>query len=208
MHLFPLENVYALRSYLRLSERKYFDDMTMIPLKNENIESFINITHSSIHYVIANKEMNYRYECYLSYMGNRIDRLSEFVYYFNTQSLLWHQTFDLDDNDFVKITRERIRMQLQNAFTHIQTGWYATDYECLQSPSWYVNITRFNQSCTPKTRRILLEYIGGLRKAVVSRRFLKKKMLRKVFFAWKEWYFDPKNQGGYVRRLRKRYLTY
>ena len=111
MHLFPLENVYALRSYLRLSERKYFDDMTMIPLKNENIESFINITHSSIHYVIANKEMNYRYECYLSYMGNRIDRLYEFVYYFNAQSLLWHQTFDLDDNDFVKITRERIRMR-------------------------------------------------------------------------------------------------
>ena len=208
MHLFPLENVYALRSYLRLSEKKNFDEMTVIPLKNENIESFINITDSSIHYVIANKEMNRRYDCYASYAENTIYSLSEYVYDFNEQSSLWYQTIDLDDNDFVKSTREHIRMQLQHAFQHIQTGWYATDYECLQRPSWYVTISRFNQYFTPKTRRILLEYIGGLTKAVISRRFLKKQMLRKLFFEWEEWYFNPNNQGGYVRRLRKRFLTY
>lgn len=207
MHLFPLENVYALRSYLRLSEKKYFDEMTVIPLKNENIESFINLTNSSIHYVITNKEMNYRYDCYASYAENSIYSFSEYVYYFNEQSSLWYQTIDLDDNNFVKSTREHIRMQLQHAFQHIQTGWYATDYECLQSPSWYVTISRFNQYCTPKTRRILLEYIEGLKKAVISRRFLKKQMLRKLFFEWKEWYFNPKNHGGYLRGLRKRYLT-
>ena len=205
MHLFPVENVYALRSYLRLSERKYFDETTVIPLKNENSESFVNITSTSIRYVITNKETTYRYDCYASYADNSIYSLSEYVYYFNTQSLSWHQSIGLDDNDFVKRTREHIRMHLQHAFRHIQTGWYATDYECLQSPSWYITISRFNQSCTPKTRRILLEYIGGLRMAITSNRFRKKKMMRNIFLAWKEWYFDPENTYGYVKRFKPQY---
>lgn len=202
MHLFPVENVYALRSYLRLSERKYFDETTVIPLKNENSESFVNITSTSIRYVITNNETDYRYDCYASYSDNSIYSLCEYVYYFNTQSLSWHQSIDLDDNEFVRRTREHIRMQLQHAFHHIETGWKATDYECLQSLPWYTTISRFNQSCTPKTRRILLEYIGGLKKAVVSRRFRKKKTIHKVFLAWKEWYFDPENTYGYVKRFK------
>jgi hypothetical protein len=207
MHKFPLENAYALRSYLRLSERKYFDEMTVIPLKNESMDSFINITNSSVYYVIVNKEMTYRYDCYASYADTNIYSLSEYVYYLNPESSSWHQTIESDDNNFVKRTREQIRIQLQNAFRHIDTGWHATDLECIQSPSWYAIISRFNQCSTPKTRRILREYIKGLKKAVVSGRFRKKKIVHKVLFAWKEWYFDPKNQGGYLRGLRKRYLT-
>ena len=56
----------------------------------------------------------------------------------------------------------------------------------------------FKQKCTPKTKQYIDNFITYLRKKIEKKHVFNKKILKRKFSIWKEWYFNPNNLNGFI----------
>lgn len=195
-YIVPIKNKYILRTFLRL-----FENRTHILFIHGCDESYIKIFNDSIEYFLVFDNIQYNFIIF--YRKNNIIHLSEYVFEYSIETCLWYQTIDYEDSIVINQYRQYILSHLQNCFYSIDTYWTNTDF--LEYPWLYSHMIAFKQKCTPKTKQYIDNFITYLRKKIEKKHVFNKKILKRKFSIWKEWYFNPNNLNGFIKYVKNEY---
>lgn len=169
-----------------------------------DVESFLEITPTHVSFVITKRDdALLQYEVHI----RRIDRhalgVNAYCYTFCDTNIHWVGT--VEERDYAKFAdvHEMIVAQARNAFHTVVSRWEHFPVE--EREPWFMRIIRsFEQRCTPDTRARVHAFVRRLRTSLRARRFVRARLLRRALRLWYEWYFDPNNPRGFVKRLRAR----
>jgi hypothetical protein len=206
MFEFHMSNPYALKFFFNYFPLLKHEDIYIFTLNDTNIYYTIEITHNSVSYLIEENMVKYR--IVLRYRDKHVQNISIYGSRYIINENLWDQTDDLYIISYFDEFYIQVLLQLQNYF-------YTINSKCdeiiddFQDSYWiYCRLKLFEQNCTPKTARYLQVYRKKLKLKQYFRKwtkFINQIILKRKFEIWKEWYFDPINQHGYIKRLRKIY---
>ena len=200
MDLFVLSNPYSLRTCMRLHppvrERVY-------PIRASVHHSFVKVAPSEVHFVVFSYAGGFfRCDVCVDYDAHRVTRVRVFCFEYLFWDRCWSQRSDEHHYARFRDTREKIRAQLSHYFRTVDSQWRSfVGYE--DGEAWFLATLRaFDQACTPKTRAALRRYVRTLRSSARARTHRARTLARTHFRKWTEWYFDPDNLRGFVKRLR------
>lgn len=206
MFEFHMSNPYALKFFFNYFPLLKHEDMYIFTLNDTNKYYTIEIKHNSISYLI--EENMVKYKIVLRYRDKHVQNISIYGSRYIINENLWDQTDDLYIISYFDEFYIQVLLQLQNYF-------YTINSKCdeiiddFQDNYWiYCRLKLFEQNCTPKTAKYLQIYRKKLKLKQYFRKwinFMNQIILKRKFEIWKEWYFDPINQQGYIKRLRKIY---
>lgn len=208
MVLFHIEYKNSLKLCMKLYS-ELIDRYTTItlPLNSFNHGSTVQISHRTITYTMYLSFL--KYEIIFNYENRNITNLTMISYVLSHVDNIWVQNVDDDIFlAFIEPTITHIRLQVQQYFHRIHHRWRDTDYECVSDPSWYKRIRSFEQLCTSKTALYVKHYVDHLKYQSDITHYYKKKLEKRIFKRWKEWFFSPNNKTGYVSIIKRKYNFY
>jgi hypothetical protein len=181
------------RRYL-LQIREY-DSFCRVEIDSKSICYHLH-PHEFVEYILS-----------INYDGRTIRTISEYVFSYHTVANNLYseriQIFQYKESPYIQKHRNLIKLQLQNYFYKIQSGLNLYDIE---TDPWYYNeIQSFQQFARLKTTSYIRNFILRLRKNIQSQRHFQKQLLKFFFHAWKEWYYNPFNNNGYIKKLKTLY---
>lgn len=206
MFEFHMSNPYALKFFFNYFPLLKHEDIYIFTLNDTKKYYTIEITHNSISYLIEENMVKYR--IVLRYKDKHVQNISIYGSRYIINETLWNQTDDLYIISYFDEFYIQILLQLQYNFYKINSKCdeIINDF---QDYYWiYCRLKLFEQRCTPKTAKYLQIYRKKLKLKQYFRKwinFMNQIILKRKFEIWKEWYFDPMNQQGYIKRLRKIY---
>lgn len=208
MVLFDIEHKNALKFCINLYS-ELLDRYTTItlPLSSYNNGSTIQITNERIVYTIYCSFL--KYEFAFHYENRNINNYTIISYVFTHVDNTWIQA--VDDNillEFITPTITNIRLQVRQYFHRIYHQWTDQDEECIVNPFWYKLIQSFEQKCTSKTALCVKRYVEYLRYQSDITQYYIKKLEKRSFKRWREWFFSPYNKNGYVMIMKRKYECY
>ena len=205
-----LKNPYALRLHFRLyAEREHAPLMFLL---GECIHgSCVELNKYRVSYKVivhdASTDRYLRYDVWVGYTTSApgghssVYAISAFCYTYSHDVGCWLQRIDDEDYKAFESVHAQIRDQLQHNFRTIDSGWTENDQDALECPWLFSKMVAFHQECTPNTRKRIRRFVDRL---LLSRRWrlrAREIMTNIAFSKWKEWYYDPNNKEGYVKRL-------
>lgn len=203
MYAFNLTNAYALKFFFNNHERLSEEEFIVFYINNKNCNYEINIAHNSIIYVVQVDDI--RYQIIFEYTKKHVQKISIYGYLYSVEEDFWIETYD--PYLFAYFDEFYIKVLLQ-----VQQNFYTIESNCDAIPHdfhWiYHRVKLFEQRCTPKTAKYLQLFRKKLKLKQYFRKwnkFIHQKLLKRKFIIWKDWYYDPTNKHGYVKRLINRY---
>ena len=202
-----LDNPYALRAYLRThpQSRRHHDPTVRLPIQGYHVKSVIRVDNDTLKYVVICPQGTVRCEYVAWYYFRDVHELFEYVFIYSRVTDMWHRHMDYRDVPFVNECREKIRIQFQNAFCTIRSRWNNIDHASLDHPWVAQRLCEFSQRCTPSVTNVVRDYVVNARRNMMLVRYRHLNMIRTHFKRWKEWYYHPTNEHGYVKRLNAKY---
>jgi hypothetical protein len=191
MRFASIYNQYLLYLLFKLKNRP-----KLIHIK-EHDNSFIYLDDTFIKYALVHE--NIRYEMTISYIDREAYDLAIYVFVYSSFTELWHHTMGLYYYECTETFNSLVMSQLQHYFRKIHIDWDSDKHYC---PWLYDRVITYHQTCTSKVRSILRTYRLELQGKINRRKYL---MMQKAFTIWKEWYYDPNNPNGYVKRITRHY---
>ncbi len=210
MVMFRIEDKHCLKLHMNLYS-ELIDEYTKItlPLNTYDDSSTVEIAHDAIVYTIYTvfTNMLIKYTFKFKYNGRNVEDVTVVSYMFSYTRYAWIQTTDDEQFlDFIKPTTEHIRAQVKQYFRRIEHTWSDHDYESVTNPYWYGLIKSYEQKCTSKTATLLKQYALHLKRQCDANRHNKKRLERSFFNIWKEWYFSPDNNRGFMNIMKCKYV--
>ena len=204
-----LDNPYALRAYLRTHPRirSHLDPTVRLPIQGYNVKSVMRVNTDTLSYVVICHEGTIRYECVAWFYSRHVHELFEYVFMYSHVTDMLHRQMNYRDVPFVNECREKIRIQLQTAFCTISSRWNHMDHASLDHPWVAQRLCEFSQRCTPSVANIVQAYVANARRNMMLVRYRHLNMIRTHFKRWKEWYYHPTNEYGYVKHLNAKYTV-
>lgn len=198
--MISLYNPYALRMCFRI-----YSDMLnpplIFPFYGCIYGSHIEIRKNMVVFVV-NKGLK-RYQVCINYRGREVVGICAFCYAYCRYEHCWIQMVDDDDYKFFDITHSHIVDQVRNHFFKIDSRWNKDDRDSIECPWLFSRMKAFEQLCTPRTNKYITNYIKRLNTSRYWRLYAQRYMLKRSFSKWKEWYFDPSNEKGFICHLQK-----
>lgn len=204
-----LYHPYALRLHFRLYADQ-IDAPLIFGLDGCIHGSCVELSGDTVKYKVvvhdARTNRYNRYDVWARYepATRNVHAISAFCYTYCRDEQCWRQRIDEDDYTAFESVHAHIRDQLQHHFHIIDSGWTAADPDATECPWMFSQMVAFHQACTPDTRTRIRRFVDRMRRCRQWRLRARRIMKYRAFSKWKEWYYDPDNAEGYVKRLRNK----
>jgi len=200
---FNLDNPYHLRHLVSL------DREIRIPIQNEQECAYMYICKQLISpfIVFHMRKENLEYRIFADIHKRQVKFIEETINTLNEDTLLWRATnydqLSINETIVLKVWFAKISIQFKNAFHSIRHNFYIHPFNSYGSMK---RLPKLVQKCTPDTQRYVKEFIHNL--CVGYKPKLTKFMLLRSFTIWKEWYFNPNNHQGYVKKFNTYHILH
>lgn len=204
MVLIDIKNKYSLQKFFVTNEFISDNHIIFLPIHNYSLDNYVYLNSSSIRFNFKIDEYSdYLFTC--TYCHKNINFISEYVRVFSPIEHCWKEIYEYQDNVFINTHREYIRMMLKTCFHNIKTNFKSTDSDMIESPWFYQKMCAFEQRISLYTLTIVRQFIHKIRFQLELKKYYHKTLRKNAFCNWKEWYFNPINQHGYLKKLRMCY---
>jgi hypothetical protein len=204
MVLLNIKNQYSLQKFFDINQFISDNHIIILPIYNYSLDNYVYINSSFIQFNFKIDEYS-NYLFHFTYSQKNIYSISEYVRVFSPIEHYWREMYDYEDNVFINTHREYIRMMLKTCFHNIKTKFKSTDSDMMESPWFYKKMFAFEQRISLYTLTIVRQFINKIRFQLELKKYYHKTLRKNAFCNWKEWYFNPINQHGYLKKLRMCY---
>lgn len=185
MHYFALHNTQSLKYILQLNISKF-----IIPIIGFEVGSYLYSFRNVIVFDLCKTGLSYKLHVYFE--NKSIYHMEETIETFH-DTLIWNRTnfSDLSKHEMyaIHIWFESICSLLKNVFHTINVNEFK---HCIYNFESNKRFMRVIQRCTPLTQYTLQKYHKKIKNRIAQ---------RKHFHIWKEWYFNPNNKNGFIKKL-------
>ena len=94
---------------------------------------------------------------------------------------------------------------IKQYFNIIKTLYKSTDSDMISSPWFYNAMKSFEQTMSFKTSKYVKKYISYIRRQLFYKQYYCFNIQRKILYRWKEWYYNPDNENGYIKKFTSLY---
>lgn len=206
MYEYHLDNSYALKMFFNYYKNLEARDVVIFNIDEHDCKYKVEISHTRIEYFA--QQNDFRYSIVLRYTNKHVHIISIYGSRYIIQEDSWHQTDDQCVFSYFDKFHNQVLSQLQNHFYTIKSKCDEI-IDDFQDFNWvYCSIKSLEQNCRPKTTKYLKLYRQKIKLKQYFRKwttYINQIILKRNFETWKEWYFDPTNKQGYVKRLKRIY---
>ena len=204
MVLFDMKNEHSLQKFFVSKQFISDNHIIILPIHNYSLDNYVYLNSSSIRFNFKIDEYS-SYLFHFTYCHKNINSISEYVRVFSPIENCWVEIYNYEDNVFINTHREYIRVILKTYFQNIKTNFKSTDSDMIESPWFYKKMCAFEQRISLYTLTIVRQFIHKIRCQLKYKKYYHKTLQKNAFCNWKEWYFNPINQHGYLKKLRMCY---
>lgn len=183
----------------------------VVPIKHKNPDEInldtLYVSSKSITFYLKLDNMLW-YKVICHYENDAIINISEYVRSYSELDEYWTELYDYEHNDLVNEYRNDIKALVKTCFKRIQTLYVSTDSDMIDSPWFYNHMKSFEQLVSLKTQNHVKKYINSIRSQLLLRTYYNSKLQKRILHHWKEWYYCPENEHGYLKKLRTTYDCY
>lgn len=205
-----LKNKYSLKMFfilnkLTLDNYNSLNATIVAPIKHKNPEEInldtLYVGSKSITFYLKLDNMLW-YKVICNYENDTIINISEYVRSYSELDDSWTELYDYEHNELANEYRNDIKALVKTCFKRIQTLYVSTDSDMIASPWFYKNMKSFEQLVSLKTQNHVKRYINSVRSQLLLRTYYNSKLQKRILHHWKEWYYCPENEHGYIKKIR------
>lgn len=211
-----LKNKYALKMFfivnkLTLDNYNNLNAIIVAPIIHKNNDGinldtlYVNTDSITFHLEIDNM-LWYKVICH--YENDTITNISEYVRSYSELDDSWTELYDYEHNNLVNEYRNDIKALVKTCFKRIQTLYVSTDSDMIASPWFYNHMKSFEQLISLKTQNHVKKYVNSIRGQLLLRTYYNSKLQKRILHHWKEWYYCPENENGYLKKIRTTYDSF
>jgi hypothetical protein len=210
-----LKNKYSLKTFfilhkLTLDNYMNLNATIVAPIKHKNVfDDDINldtlyVSSASITFHLKIDNMLW-YKVICNYDFDYISNISEYLRSYSELEGCWTEHYDYENNNLVNIYRNDIKALIKTCFKRIKTLYTSTDSDMIDAPWFYNNMKMFEQTISLKAQNFVKKYVNSLQTQLILRTYYNSQLQKRILNNWKEWYFCPENENGYLKKLRTSY---
>ena len=211
-----LKNKYSLKMFfimnkLTLDNYNSLNATIVAPIKAKDPDEMnldtLYVTWESITFHLKIDDMLW-YKVICTYENDSISSISEYVQSYSEIDDSWTELYDYENNDLVNEYRMDIKSLVKTCFKRINTLYVSTDSDMIASPWFYNHMKSFEQLVSLKTQNHVKKYVNSIRGQLLLRTYYNSKLQKRILNHWKEWYYCPENEHGYLKKIRTTYDYY
>lgn len=208
-----LKNKYSLKMFfivhkLTLDNYNSLNATIVAPIKHKNEDEMnldtLYVSSESITFHLKIDNMLW-YKVICGYENGIISNVSEYVRSYSELDDSWTELYDYENNDLVNEYRNDIKALVKTCFKRIQTMYRSTDSDMIAAPWFYNHMKSFEQPVSLKTQNYIKRYVNSIRGQLLLKAYYNSKLQKRILYHWKEWYYCPDNDHGYLKKLRTTY---
>ena len=208
-----LKNKYSLRKFfslnkLTLENCNHLNATIVVPIKHKNLDEInldtLYVTSDSITFHLKIEGMIW-YKIICHYENHCITSVSEYLRSYSEFEDCWTEHYDYENNNLVNEYRTYIRALVKTCFRRIKTQYINTDSDMIDAPWFYNNMKLFEQTASVKTQDYVKKYVHSIRRQLILKTYYNSKLQKRILHTWKDWYYSPENNNGYMKKLRINY---
>ena len=202
---FALENKYSLKRAMVENEYKIKDHVIICPIQYFTSSSSVYITSSAVlFYFYLDEGITFQISC--DYEADRIINVSENFRVYLDEEDCWQERYDYKENVCLNSLRKCVRGMFKASFKQITVRYRKDEPDMVERPWFYENMCSFEQRISLATLTRLSRFFISFRKELFCKQRYKKHyyncLMLRGLIAWREWYYDPSNYTGYVKKMR------
>lgn len=208
-----LKNKYSLKTFFILNRYSLqsFNNLNAIivapithPSSDEINLDTLYVSSDSITFHLKIEDMIW-YKVICHYENDSITNVSEYLRKYSEFENCWTELYDYENNNLVNEYRTNIKALVKTCFKRIKTLYRNTDSDMIESP-WFFNVMKsFEQTVSFRTESYVKNYVNNIRSQLLFKKYYNSKLQRRILHNWKEWYYCPENNYGYMKKLRSNY---
>ena len=205
LHEIELENKYSLKRAMIENEYKIKEHVLICPIKYFTSSTSVYITSSSVlFYFDLDEGDSFQISC--DYEADCITNISESFRVYLDEEDCWQERYDYKEDRFLNSLRTCVRGMFKASFKQITIRHRKDDPDMVESPWFYRNMCSFEQRVSLATLTRLSRFFRSFRKELSYIQGYKEHYYNclklRSMIAWREWYYDPSNDAGYVKKMR------
>jgi len=206
-----LKNKYSLKAFFILNKLNYnnlhqLKSTIVAHIINGGIFDTLYLDVESITFHLKINDTTW-YKLICGHNANTITNVSEYLRRYSEYEDCWTELYDYENNSKVNEYRSDIMALVKQCFNNINTLYKSTDDDMISSP-WFYNVMKlFKQTMSFKTSKYVKNYISYIRRQLFYKQYYYFNLQRKYLCNWREWYYDPNNINGYMKKLASIYST-
>ena len=207
---FDLKNKYSLKAFFisnNLFNCMNLNAIIVAHIHNSEITPTLDTLYVSADSITFHLQINDTiwYKLICGYKENEICNVSEYLRSYSENEDCWTELYDYENNHVVNEYRTNIKMLLKTCFRSIKTLYNKKDSDMIESPWFYKEMNSFEQSVSMRTFTYMKKYSNYIRRLIRYKQQYNFNLKRKILRQWIEWYYNPENKDGYMKKLR---ITY
>lgn len=214
--IIDLQNKYALKTFfvlnrITLESLNNLNAIIVAPIKSRNPDEInldtLYVSSDSITFHLKIEDMVW-YKVICSYQHDSITNVSEYFRKYSEFEDCWTEMYDYENNNLINEYRNNIKALVQTCFKKITTLYRATDSDMIEYPWFFKFMKSFEQTLSFRTQIYVKKYVNSIRSQLLYKKYYDSKLLRRMLHNWKERYYCPENNDGYLKKLRTGYEIY
>ena len=206
-----LKNKYSLKAFFIQNKLNYnnlhqLKSNIVVHINNQSLFDTLYLNADSITFHLKINDTTW-YKVICGHNANTITNVSEYLRSYSEYEDCWTELYDYENNSKVNEYRSNIMKLVKQCFNNIKTLYKSTDSDMISSP-WFYNVMKlFEQTMSIKTSKYVKNYIGYIRRQLFYKQYYCFNLQRKMLCSWREWYYNPNNENGYMKKLASIYPT-
>ena len=204
-----LKNKYSLKAFLILNKLNHnnlnhLKSTIVASIIGESLLDTLYLDAESITFHLKINDTTW-YKVICGHDANTITNVSEYLRSYSEYEDCWTELYDYENNSKLNEYRSDIMALVKQCFNNIKTLYKSTDSDMIASPWFYKVMKSFEQTMSFKTSKYVKNYIRYIRRQLFYKQYYCFNIQRKMLRSWREWYYNPENENGYMKKLASIY---